>query len=146
MSGFDGLQVHMADISRLSDARSRSISAEKFNGDKGKGGMATDGVVANAARELGQGWKVSPCVGIEPGNTFSVADIIGPGAVQHIWMTLTGPWRRSLLRIYWDDQTNPSVECPVGDFFAFGWGDSDDYRPVDSLPGRHVAMTAPSHL
>ena len=37
-------------------------------------------------------------------------------------MTPTGNWRFSILRIYWDDQEHPSVECPVGDFFACGWG------------------------
>ena len=30
--------------------------------------------------------------------------------------------RFAILRIYWDDQVEPSVECPVGDFFACGWG------------------------
>jgi hypothetical protein len=50
-----------------------------------------------------------------------MADIAGPGAIQHIWMTPTGRWRSSILRIYWDDQPHPSVECPVGDFFACGW-------------------------
>ena len=33
-------------------------------------------------------------------------------------MTPTGTWRYSILRIYWDGETTPSVECPVGDFFA----------------------------
>jgi hypothetical protein len=50
-----------------------------------------------------------------------MAVIDGPGAIQHIWMTPTGNWRFSILRIYWDDETEPSVECPVGDFFGMGW-------------------------
>ncbi len=37
-------------------------------------------------------------------------------------MTPTGTWRFSIIRIYWDDQEQPSVECPIGDFFACGWG------------------------
>jgi hypothetical protein len=45
-------------------------------------------------------------------------------------MTPTGRWRSSILRIYWDDQPQPSVECPVGDFFANGWG---TYAQVSSL-------------
>jgi hypothetical protein len=84
--------------------------------------MATEGTGANCARDLGQGWKVSPSVRIEAGTTFELADIAGPGAIQQIWMTPTGDWRSSILRIYWDDQEHPSVECPVGDFFACGWG------------------------
>ena len=45
-------------------------------------------------------------------------------------MTPTGNWRFSILRIYWDDQEHPSVECPVGDFFASGWG---SYAQLSSL-------------
>ena len=122
MSQFDGLGTHIGNLSRLSDAQSRSISPENFSGEKGRGGMATEGTGANCARDLGQGWKVSPSVRIEAGRTFELADIAGPGAIQQIWMTPTGDWRSSILRIYWDDQEQPSVECPVGDFFASGWG------------------------
>src|SRR5208283_757116 len=52
---FDGLDNHLGDLYRLSDAKSRSISPENFTGEKGKGGMATDGTGARAARDLGQG-------------------------------------------------------------------------------------------
>jgi hypothetical protein len=117
-------------IHLLGSARSRSISPENFSGEKGKGGMATEGTGKNAARELGQGWKVSPSIRIEPGQTFTLADVTGPGAIQHVWMTPTGRWRSSILRIYWDDQSQPSVECPVGDFFACGW---NRYAQVSSL-------------
>ena len=92
--------------------------------------MATDRISKNAARDLGQGWKISPAVRIEPQRTFTLASIDGPGAIQHIWMTPTGRWRSSILRMYWDDQQHPSVECPVGDFFACGW---NKYAQVSSL-------------
>jgi hypothetical protein len=59
-----------------------------------------------------------------------MAEIDGPGAIQQIWMTPTGNWRYSILRIYWDGQENPSVECPVGDFFASGWR---KFAPLTSL-------------
>ncbi|MCC7491004.1 MAG: DUF2961 domain-containing protein [Fimbriimonadaceae bacterium] len=130
MGAFDGLAVDLGNLHRLSKAQTRSISAENFSGAKGAGGLATAGTGANCARELGVGWKVSPSVRIDAGSTFTLADIAGPGAVQHIWMTPTGNWRRSILRIYWDDQEQPSVECPVGDFFACGWG---EFAPVNSL-------------
>ncbi len=84
--------------------------------------MATDGTNARCARDLGQGWKLSPSVKISSGTTFELANIEGPGAIQQIWMTPTGAWRDSILRFYWDDEETPSVECPVGDFFACGWG------------------------
>ncbi len=127
---FNGIDVNMSNIFRLSDAKSRSISPENFNGEKGKGGMATTGTGSNASRDLGQGWKVSPSVRIKSKTTFTIAEIDGPGSVQHIWMTPTGNWRYSILRFYWDDEKEPSVECPVGDFFGMGWG---KYAKLTSL-------------
>lgn len=130
MSEFNGLGMHMGNLSRVSKAKSRSISAENFTGAKGEGGKATEGLGFNQSRELGKGWKISPAVRIEKGSTFTIADIEGPGAIQQIWMTPTGHWRHSILRIYWDGQKQPSVECPVGDFFANAWG---PYAQVSSL-------------
>jgi hypothetical protein len=129
-SSYNGLHLGMGNLSRLSRAKSRSISPENFTGEKGKGGMATEGTGAQAARDLGQGWKVSPSVRIEPKQTFTLAEIQGPGAIQHIWMTPTGHFRYSILRIYWDGEATPSVEAPVGDFFACGWG---KYAQISSL-------------
>ncbi len=117
-------------LSILDNVKSRSISPENFTGEKGKGGMATTGTGEYFARELGQGWKISPSVKIEAGQTFELANITGPGSIEQIWMTPTGNWRFSILRFYWDDQEQPSVECPVGDFFACGWG---KFSPISSL-------------
>ena len=130
MPGFNGLGMHMGNLSWLSSAQSRSISPENFTGEKGKGGMATEGTGSNAARDLGQGWKLSPSIRIESGETRVLADIEGSGAIQQIWMTPTGHWRWSILRIYWDGSETPSVECPVGDFFASGW---NRYAQISSL-------------
>ncbi|HEX9657242.1 MAG TPA: glycoside hydrolase family 172 protein [Bacteroidota bacterium] len=129
-SDYDGLNMGMGTLSRLSRAETRSISPENFTGEKGKGGMATEGTGAKAARDLGQGWKISPSIKIEPKSTFTLAEIKGPGALQHIWMTPTGNRRFSIIRIYWDGETEPSVEVPVGDFFASGWG---QYQQMSSL-------------
>ena len=131
MAGFNGLGLHLGNISRLSNARTRSISPENFTGEKGKGGMAIQGTGQDCARDLGQGWKISPSIPIEPGETRQLANIDGSGAIQQIWMTPTGHWRFSILRIYWDDSELPSIECPVGDFFACGW---NKYAQVSSLP------------
>lgn len=136
---FNGLDTDMGNLYRLSNAQSRSISPENFTGEKGKGGMARledkdKPNVANAsdaARDLGQGWKVNPYIRIKSGETITIAEMAGPGAIQHIWMTPTGNWRFTILRIYWDDETEPSVECPVGDFFGMGW---NEYAPLTSLP------------
>ena len=130
MSGFNGLGMHLGNLSRLSSAKTRSISPENFTGEKGKGGMATEGTGAECARELGRGWKISPSIRIQPGECRVLAEIDGAGAIQHIWLTPTGHYRFSILRIYWDGEETPAVECPVGDFFACGW---NEYAQVSSL-------------
>ena len=129
---FNGLGMNMGNLWRLSNAKTRSISPENPTGEKGKGGMATveEGTAGHAASDLGQGWKVNPYIRIQGGETVTLANIEGPGAIQHIWMTPTGKWRDAIIRIYWDGMEYPSVECPVGDFFACGWG---EYAQVSSL-------------
>jgi len=131
---FNGLGMSLGNLSRLSHAQTRSISAENFTGEKGKGGMAVEGPSAHCAVDLGQGWKISPLQKIEPGATFTLADIQGPGAIQHIWMTPTGNYRFSILRIYWDGENTPSVECPIGDFFASAFTGYDVFAQLNSLP------------
>src|SRR5215203_1335898 len=93
---FSGLDMNLGNLSRLSDARTRSISPENYTGAKGRGGMADPRAdsgkinVANAwaaAKDLGKGWKVNPFIEIAGGQTFTIAEIEGPGAIQHIWMT-----------------------------------------------------------
>jgi hypothetical protein len=136
---FDGLDMNMGNLSRLSDAKTRSISPENFTGEKGKGGMA-DPVkskgqrnvanASNAARDLGLGWKVNPFITINAGETFTIAEIEGPGAIQHIWMTPTGNWQFSIIRFYWDDEKTPSIEAPVGAFFGMAW---NQYAHLNSL-------------
>lgn len=120
MEPFFGPALH--NIFLLSHAKTRSISAENPTGEKGKGGMATEGAGARAARDLGQGWKVSPCITLPARTTVTLAQIQGPGTIQHIWNTVHPDWwRRLVLRAYWDDEPTPSIETPLGDFFCNGW-------------------------
>ena len=140
MNTFNGLGMNLGTLSRLSAAQTRSLSPENFTGEKGRGGMASEGTGAACARDLGVGWKISPSVRIRAGEIFTVADVQGPGAIQHIWMTPTGNWRFAILRIYWDGQEQPSVEVPLGDFFCCGWGTDDgrnhmreNFRQLSSL-------------
>jgi hypothetical protein len=119
---FNGLNMHLGTLSRLSNAQTRSISAENFTGEKGRGGMATEGTGAAHARDLGQGWKVSPSIHIPARQTVTLAEIEGPGAIQHLWMTVAPVlWRKLVLRCYWDSEATPSIEVPLGDFFCNGW-------------------------
>lgn len=130
---FNGLNMNMGTLPLLSNAVTRSICAENFTGEKGKGGMCKleDGIAKEAARDLGTKWKVNPYIRIPSKETFTLAEIEGPGAIQHIWMTPTGKWRYLILRIYWEDQEYPSVECPLGDFFCVGW---NEFAQINSLP------------
>ena len=119
---FNGLVTGMSDLARLSDARTRSISAENPDGARGRGDLATEGTGLQAARDLGQGWKVSPSIRIDGGAAVTLADIAGPGAIQHIWFAVShGSWRQMVIRFYWDGEDRPSIEVPFGDFFCSGW-------------------------
>ncbi|MBS4200495.1 DUF2961 domain-containing protein [Bacillus sp. FJAT-49732] len=129
---FNGLGMNLGNLSRLSKAKTRSISAENFTGEKGKGGMATEGTGAQAARDLGQGWKVSPSVIIQKNTVFTMADIQDSGAIQHIWLTcFPTHWRSLIIRMYWDGEEQPSVQVPIGDFFCSGWCERAN---LNSLP------------
>lgn len=122
---FNGLGMNPGNLSRLSRAKSRSISPENPTGAAGGGARAVEGTGSCAARDLGPGWKISPSLNIAPGETLTLADIEGSGAIQQIWMTLRGgdeTFRSAILRFYWDNQEQPSVEVPAGDFFCHGMG------------------------
>jgi len=126
-------QPKMLELSKMSHYESRSISAENFNGEKGKGGMAEDGTGKECARNLGKGWKISPSVIIESGQVFEMANINGSGIIKHIWVTDDCPENRMLiLRMYWDGSDTPSVEVPLCDFFASA--DYQEYAQLTSLP------------
>lgn len=110
----------------------RSISAENFKGEKGRGGMAAEGVGSHNARELGRGWKVSPAIFISPETTVTIAEIEGAGEIRHMWFTCDPKyWRSLILRVFWDGEEEPSVMVPIGDFFCNGWCERSN---VNSLP------------
>jgi hypothetical protein len=115
----EGLGSGLGTLPLLSDAETRSISAENPKGEKGGG--------AKAVNHLGAGWKGCPCITLKNGETTPIAEIEGPGVIQHIWMTFAdhGPrghttLRDLVLRFYWDGEKTPSIEVPAGDFYANG--------------------------
>ncbi len=121
-----GWEMGMGTLPLLTQARTRSISAENPTGEKGKGGMAIPNpsepkpaASARAADDLGQGWKVRPFLRVNAGQTVTLMDVDGPGIIQHIWM-VEGLKRAHVLRFYWDQERTPSIEVPVPDFFAVG--------------------------
>lgn len=131
MEQFNGLDLNIGNLAKLSHAKTRSVSAENFKGEKGKGGMAIEGTGSKPAADLGQGWKVSPSITIPGNSSIVLAEIDGPGAIQHIWMTcLPGVWRTLVIRMYWDGEDTPSVETPFGDFFCNGWCERSNIRSM----------------
>ena len=123
-------------------AQSRSLSAENYRGEPGEGGRttiaeSTNPEVARYAQDLGTGWKVSPCLRIPPHSTATIMDHAGPGVIRHLWFTFHVMFQRQLIiRIYWDDQEHPSIECPLGDFFCNAWGQCQTINamPINTNP------------
>ncbi len=119
---YNGQGCNLSKLTVCSSAKSYSISAENPTGAKGMGGMATEGTGAEAARDLGRGWKVSPSIFLSPKESVELASIDGEGIIRHIWMTLDAKlWRSVLLKMYWDGSDTPAVCTPIGDFFCSGW-------------------------
>ena len=121
----------------MSDAQTRSISPENPTGEKGKGAMTVptpgdpDQPFASMFGHLGRGWKSRPFVNLKAGESRTLMDVNGSGVIQHIWIVVDeSHWRSCVLRFYWDDETTPSIEVPLSDFFAVGHG---KFAPVNSL-------------
>jgi hypothetical protein len=114
------LHLGLSGLALLSEAETRSISAENPTGEVG-GGAHADPQGQGPAATLGKGWKVRPCITLPAGSTTTLADIDGPGTIQHIWITVKETaYRNCILRVYWDREETPSIEVPLGDFFACG--------------------------
>ena len=139
-SGSLSFDFGLANLPILTDAQTRSVSAENPTGEKGQGGMGVPNPAdphlpfSKAASDLGQGWKVNPFLKPKAHETVTLMDVDGPGVVQHIWMATETDWRgngrASVLRFYWDGEGTPSIEVPMTDFFAVG---HELFAPVNSL-------------
>jgi hypothetical protein len=135
---YDGLQSGLGTLPLLGRGQTHSISPENPTGGKGKGGAAVPDLTekewptsGRAADDYGQGWKVRPFVRVNAGKTAVLMDVAGPGVIQHIWLVqarqVKGKWmeapdRGAVIRFYWDDEAEPSVEAPLAEFFAIGHG------------------------
>ena len=81
---------------------------------------------------------------IEPGATLTLMDENGPGLISHIWITIASDdpnhLKALVLRMYWDGESAPSVETPVGDFFGLGLGDYYLYESIPLAVGSNKAL------
>jgi hypothetical protein len=121
----------LGNLPLVSDAETRSICAENPDGAVGGGARAVPDD-KHPGRTLGKGWKSRACIFPEPGETVTLADIAGSGVIQHIWITVDPRrLREVMLRFYWDGEDTPSIEVPLGDFFACGHA---QWAKVNSWP------------
>ncbi|MYF31490.1 MAG: DUF2961 domain-containing protein [Gammaproteobacteria bacterium] len=67
---------------------------------------------------------------IEPGERRVLADIEGPGTITHLWMTQRSHYRECLLLFTWDHADQPSIVCPLGDFFGLGHDIVNSYQSL----------------
>ncbi len=91
-------------------------------------------------------------IAIEPGEKRTIFDVEGPGCIKHIWTTQSlssfldefHPFyvRQTIIRMWWDHEENPSVECPLGDFFGLGHGETKNFNslPLQMSPLKGKAM------
>lgn len=81
---------------------------------------------------------------IAAGETLALLDEAGPGEISHIWITIASRERYHLkkivLRMYWDDESTPSVEAPIGDFFGLGLGEPFLYQSTPLAVGADRAL------
>ena len=120
MSEVKTLGFGLANLAMLGEGVSRSISAENPTGEVGGGAKEPPGA-NNAGSDLGLGWKIRPCIALPKNSTTTLAEIAGPGCITHIWITVDPKaYRDCLLRFFWDGEATPSIETPLGDFFANG--------------------------
>jgi hypothetical protein len=83
---------------------------------------------------------------IAPGETLTLLDAAGPGLITHVWFTIASDdphhLKALVLRMYWDGESTPSVETPVGDFFGLGLGDYFLYQSVPLSVGADKALNS----
>ncbi|MCH2279196.1 MAG: DUF2961 domain-containing protein [Vicinamibacterales bacterium] len=83
---------------------------------------------------------------IQVGETRTIAEIDGPGIISHIWITISTPEKHHLkkivLRMFWDGESTPSVETPIGDFFGLGLGEYFLYESAALSVGSQKALNS----
>lgn len=139
------MDINLGNLFLQRQIESRSISAENPTGAKGAGAME-DPKGEGPARELGLGWKVRPCLTLQPGETTTLMDNEGPGVIRHIWITFHESFYRNLiLRIYWDGEENPSVQAPIGDLMCNSWNRRQNILalPINVNPSGGMNMYFP---
>ena len=81
-------------------------------------------------------------IAIDGGQTATILDATGAGAIAHLWFTIDSPdpmhLKNLVLRAWWDGEPSPSIEVPIGDFFGLGLGEYFIYESA-------LTAVAPMH-
>lgn len=122
-------------LTEFSSFETRAITPENPTGEKGKAAMT----VSN----LGKSRKGRASITLPQNEEVTIAEIKGAGVIKHLWFTIRDHtemgsfiMRNTILRIYWDNETVPAVNCPLGDFFCNGFGEryNVNSRPIVVAP------------
>ena len=139
----------LGNLTRPPAGKTISVSGENVFGKPGVGGMADptpgaapqEDVLAigqvpdlqqpHPGREIGIGGKIRPWIYLESRTETAILDMDGPGMIRHIWIAFPPRLLRMLvLRMYWDNEEQPSVQVPVGDFFCSAPGYYGEFQSL----------------
>src|SRR5579859_437517 len=71
-------------------------------------------------------------VAVAPGASATLLDVKGPGVITHIWFTINSDdhmhLKNLVLRAWWDGESSPSIEAPIGDFYGLNLGEYFTYQ------------------
>ena len=83
---------------------------------------------------------------MEAGETLTVFEEPGPGVITHLWFTIgsgeKSHLKKLVLRMYWDNESTPSVEAPIGDFFGLGLGEYFTFQSFPLAVGSSKALNS----
>lgn len=105
--------------------KTRMISAENPTGEKGGACLAEINPEEESnywsRNAVEKGWKVRPFIRMAPHSKVTIADIAGPAVIKQFFLTSDRPnFSELIIRMWWDHEEQPSVECPMGAFFCMG--------------------------
>lgn len=89
-------------------------------------------------------YKIHP-ISLAPGKELALGDLSGPGKVTYFYFTDSGApggvmYRGLVLKIYWDDATEPSIQIPIWDFFGAFGHKTIDYQSLPMQINHHCYM------
>ena len=141
MGGVSDLSCGLGRLLLLSNAKTRSISAENPAGEKGRGTRA-EAEAQGPASDLGKGWKCRPYITLPPNSTTTPAEVQDPAVIQHVWTTVRETaCRDCVLRVtiqalgWWP---NGKFQPLADDIASVAyWYQTEPHVPFPAMPPSH---------